>query len=106
MPAANVLAVWGRRRTAAALPSVLSVISMVAALGGCSSEPPEQRRTAPAAADYAQTMRQKVTADGMLVHLDKLQQIAAANGGDRAVGTPGYDASVDYIANALRDKGF
>lgn len=106
MAAANVLAVRGRRRTAAAPLTVLSVISMVAALGGCSSEPPEQRRTEPAAADYAQTMRQKVTADGMFVHLDKLQQIAAANGGDRAVGTPGYDASVDYIANALRDKGF
>jgi len=31
---------------------------------------------------------------------------AAANGGDRAVGTPGYDSSIDYITNVLRDKGF
>jgi Zn-dependent M28 family amino/carboxypeptidase len=103
MPAANVLPVWRRWQTAAAL---LTVLSILAALGGCSSEQPEQRRTAPAAADYAQSMRQKVTADAMFVHLDKLQQIADANGGNRAVGTPGYDSSIDYITNVLRDKGF
>ena len=42
----------------------------------------------------------------MMAHLPKLQEIADANGGNRALGTPGYDASVDYVANALRDKGF
>src|SRR5262249_56933770 len=60
----------------------------------------------PAAEDYAQSMRQKVSADAMFGHLEKLQQIADANGGNRAVGTPGYDASVDYIVKTLRDKGF
>ena len=39
-------------------------------------------------------------------HLKKLQEIADANKGTRALGSPGYDASVDYVANALRDKGF
>ena len=42
----------------------------------------------------------------MMAHLTKLQEIADAHGGTRALGTPGYDASVDYVANALRDKGF
>ena len=42
----------------------------------------------------------------MLAHLKKLQEIADANGGNRALGTPGYDASADYVAQTLRDKGF
>ena len=42
----------------------------------------------------------------MLGHLQKLQEIATANGGNRALGSPGYDASVDYVAGVLRDKGF
>ena len=90
MPAANVLAVRGRRRTAAAPLTVLSVRRRWSRRSGdAAASRHEPRRTAPAAADYApQTMRQNVTADGMMVHLEKLQQIADANGGDRAVGTP------------------
>ena len=42
----------------------------------------------------------------MYTHLRELQKIADANGGSRANGTPGYDASVDYVAQFLRDKGF
>jgi Zn-dependent M28 family amino/carboxypeptidase len=57
-------------------------------------------------ADFATTIRQRVTVDGMMSHLTKLQQIADENGGNRAVGTQGYDASVDYVADALRSKGF
>lgn len=51
-------------------------------------------------------MRHKVTTDAIFAHLQRLQQIADANGGNRAVATPGYDASVEYIAKTLRDKGF
>jgi Zn-dependent M28 family amino/carboxypeptidase len=51
-------------------------------------------------------LRQRVTTDAMMVHLRSLQQIADANDGNRASGTPGYQASVDYIANALRSQGF
>ncbi len=47
-----------------------------------------------------------MTADAMMAHMTKLQEIADANGGNRALGSKGYDASVDYVANALRDKGF
>ena len=42
----------------------------------------------------------------MYTHLDKLQEIADANKRTRADGTPGYDASLDYVAATLRDKGF
>jgi Zn-dependent M28 family amino/carboxypeptidase len=39
-------------------------------------------------------------------HLEELQRIADANGGNRALGTPGYDASVEYVARTLRDAGY
>ena len=39
-------------------------------------------------------------------HLVALQRIADANGGTRAAGTRGYDASVDYVAARLRDAGW
>ncbi len=48
----------------------------------------------------------KVTIDGMVGHLQKLQEIADANGGNRDDGTPGFGASVDYVVKALQDKGF
>ncbi|MFE3648543.1 MULTISPECIES: M28 family metallopeptidase [unclassified Streptomyces] len=39
-------------------------------------------------------------------HLDKLQSIADANGGNRAHGQAGYQASVDYIKGKLDAAGF
>ena len=57
-------------------------------------------------ADLARDLADKVGVDGMYTHLRKLAEIADANNGSRAEGTPGYDASVDYVAQTLRDKGF
>ncbi|MGI8309395.1 M28 family metallopeptidase [Saccharopolyspora hattusasensis] len=39
-------------------------------------------------------------------HLIALQRIADQNGGNRASGLPGYEASVDYVAGKLRNAGF
>ncbi|WP_232663836.1 M28 family metallopeptidase [Pseudonocardia sp. TRM90224] len=39
-------------------------------------------------------------------HLTELQRIADTNGGNRALGSPGYDASVEYVAGVLRTAGF
>ena len=47
-----------------------------------------------------------VDADDAFEHLEALQDIADANGGTRASGTPGYDQSADYVANLLEDAGF
>jgi Zn-dependent M28 family amino/carboxypeptidase len=72
----------------------------VAALASCSS--PE---SAPAP-EQPHDVAGKVTSDGMYTHLRKLQEIADANRGSRAEGTAGYDASVDYVVQVLKDKGF
>ncbi|GJF12050.1 hydrolase [Mycolicibacterium cyprinidarum] len=80
-----------------------------AGLSGCGrvTHPAPQPDANPAAAaEFADMLRQEVTVDATMAHLGKLQEIADTHGGNRALGTPGYDASVDYVVNALRDKGF
>jgi Zn-dependent M28 family amino/carboxypeptidase len=51
-------------------------------------------------------LREAVTTDGILDHLEAFQAIADANGDTRASGTPGYDASVAYVAERLDDAGY
>ena len=63
--------------------------------------------TAPAsAATDSSNYRDHIKLAKLVKHLQALQDIADANGGTRASGTPGYTASVDYVAGKLRDKGF
>jgi len=80
-----------------------AVLLLSGLLAGCSSPRPGPPAAAP---DLSRALAAKVTADRMLAHLRALQDIANANNGNRAEGTPGYDASVEYVAKALRSKGF
>jgi Zn-dependent M28 family amino/carboxypeptidase len=50
-------------------------------------------------------LRKEVTAQGITQHLQALQNIASANGGTRASGTPGYAASRDYVVERLEAAG-
>ncbi|MGV0798688.1 amidohydrolase, partial [Mycolicibacterium elephantis] len=96
------------------LSSKLLALAAVAVviLGGCGRD--EREKPTPstpagpsaAATDFARTLGDRVTVDAMSAHLTRLQEIADEHGGNRALGTPGYDASVDYVVNTLRDKGF
>jgi hypothetical protein len=55
---------------------------------------------APASAPDGLLVRQltrEVTDAGALMHLQALQKIADEHGGNRAAGTRGYEASVDYV---------
>ena len=45
------------------------------------------------------------TVEGVREHLEAFQRIADANGGTRASGTPGYDASAAYVADVARRAG-
>jgi Zn-dependent M28 family amino/carboxypeptidase len=51
-------------------------------------------------------LRDAVTVGGILSHERVFQRIANQNGGTRASGTPGYDASADYVAGRLRAAGY
>src|ERR1700745_4202504 len=80
-----------------------SALVLTGLVAGCSSPHPVPPAAAP---DLGRGLAGKVTADRMFTHLHALQDIANANHGNRAEGTPGYDASVEYVAKALRDRGF
>ena len=87
---------------------MLSVVALTAFLTGCFHRSANSQEVTgnPAAAEFATALHHKVTTDAMMAHLSKLQDIANANDGTRAVGTPGYEASVDYVVDTLRNSGF
>jgi Zn-dependent M28 family amino/carboxypeptidase len=58
------------------------------------------------AAALAPRQIEPATDEGAFRHLRALQDIATANGGNRAAGTSGYDRSADYVAQTLRDAGY
>jgi Zn-dependent M28 family amino/carboxypeptidase len=82
------------------------VAAIVSVAVGCAPSDTSKAPTPVSAPAFAATLRGRVSTDAMMAHLTKLQEIAAANHNTRAVGTPGYDASVDYVVGKLRDKGF
>jgi len=51
-------------------------------------------------------LQECVTVDGVREHQAAFQAIADANGGIRTSGTPGYDASVKYVAERMEAAGF
>jgi aminopeptidase Y len=54
----------------------------------------------------SEKLRKSVTLAGLTEHLENLQAIADANDGTRATGTPGYEASVDYVVERLTKAGY
>src|SRR3954449_89050 len=66
----------------------------------------------PAAADpehsnnnTSKKLREAVTVSGILEHERALQNIATLSGGNRLSGTPGFDASAQYVADRARAAG-
>ena len=87
-----------------AIVAGVAIAALVAA-GGCGRDQGKGPQANSAVA-YAKDLQSKVTLDATMAHLQKLQEIADANKGTRVAGSPGYDASVDYVTKMLRDKGF
>ena len=118
-----------RKSTTVRVVSALAAVSLVAA--GCgtsgddaaSSSTPgassssagaeSSARPAPAGAaddagatEKAKVLADAVSLDGAVKHLEAFQDIANRNGGNRALGTPGYEQSVEYAEKVLRDAGY
>jgi Zn-dependent M28 family amino/carboxypeptidase len=62
--------------------------------------------TASAEQTDSQKIRREVSASKIFDHLDAFQRIADRNGGTRASGTAGYEASASYVERTLRDAGY
>jgi len=71
-----------------------------------SAPPPTVAPDAAARSPTAEALRAAVTVHGIRSHLAALQAVADRHGGNRAAGTPGYDASVDYVVDQLRAAGY
>ncbi|WP_302705367.1 M28 family metallopeptidase [Nocardioides cremeus] len=56
--------------------------------------------------DLPKQLTKRVKGDGIDEHLDKLQEISDKFDGNRASGTPGYNASVRYIVRTLTKAGY
>ena len=56
--------------------------------------------------DESAKLRSQVTVKNVFGHLKGLQHAAGSNGGNRAAGTPGYEASARYIEKELRRAGY
>jgi Zn-dependent M28 family amino/carboxypeptidase len=69
-------------------------------IAACSSAPPTPDPGLP------ERLVAEVAGEGAFRHLEELQRIADGNGGNRALGTPGFDASVEYVARVLREAGY
>ncbi|HZN81395.1 MAG TPA: M20/M25/M40 family metallo-hydrolase [Mycobacterium sp.] len=70
---------------------------------------PAPPRTPKATAPEGSSVQQlsgEVSDARAMKHLQALQKIADEHGGNRASGTAGYDASVDYVVGVLRRAGF
>lgn len=78
-------------------------VAIVAAVtvAGCAPAPPP-----PPVPSTPEAFAARVSVDAMMAHLQALQDIATTHDGNRADGTAGFEASVDYVAGRLRDAGF
>lgn len=105
----SVLTRRRKRFALIALPAVLITAACGSGVVQAPTSSAPQPSSSPAAATgepLVQQLSGAVTATGALEHMKALQKIADENGGNRAVGTRGYDASVEYVAGVLRGAGF
>ena len=82
-------------RAARALVCAFAAFVVIAPSAGAAKDPNQVSRA----------LRDGVTVQGITQHLLTLQDIATANGGTRASGTPGYAASRDYVVRRLQAAG-
>ena len=87
--------------------SFLALASSVALLcAGCWGGEEKTRAAPTSSGSTAEAVAEAVTQKGLRADLAALQRIAVENGGTRASGTPGYDASVEYVVGQLRKAGY
>ncbi len=89
-----------------ALTALVVLLSVVVVTTGPASADPADAGCENRNQNQIEKVLDCVNADDVMEHLQALQDIADANGGIRASGTPGYDASVDYVAAELEAAGY
>ena len=86
-----------KTRRAVLATSAVSALALVVSVG------------LPANADNGtdtSALREAVSAEAIIDHLEQLQLIADQNDGNRAAGTSGYEASAVYVEGQLQAAGY
>ena len=108
-PTSHTVRIW--LLIALALAALAVVVVSLFAQGEGPPKSPSNRpsageaRPAPSSGASAE-LRSAVTVAGLMEHERRFQAIADEHGGNRAAGTPGYDASAEYVARELRRAGY
>lgn len=76
------------------------------ASGAAASPAPPTATDAGEGTGLAEALRDAMSAADIAADLRALDGIASANGGNRAAGSPGHDASVSFVADQLRAAGY
>ena len=98
----------GRRATALAGAVAVTTLALLPAGGSltAAAKPPTAKTCDTRANVTYQNVLDCMTVAGVLEHEQAFQAIANANGGTRAAGTSGYEASVDYVVDTLEAAGW
>ena len=114
----------GRRRGRRPRRPLAAVLGVVLAVGACQPAPsgappsgaptvapdtsaPASPGTSPQAGEsLGDLLGAAISIEDILADLDTLAGIAAANGGTRVAGSPGHDASAEFVADELRAAGY
>ncbi|ROR92655.1 M28 family metallopeptidase [Nocardioides aurantiacus] len=91
------------RGLAAATAAVTTAALIATSTAGVAEAKPQPK---PTVSQASKKFQKSVTVKGVQQHLAALQDIADANGGTRASGTDGYEASRDYVVKTLRAAGY
>ncbi|MBC9225024.1 M20/M25/M40 family metallo-hydrolase [Aeromicrobium sp. 636] len=86
--------------------AVIAVSTAVLTAGLVTASPAEAKPGPAAPKGQTTKLTEAVTVNGILKHLRQFQSIANANGGNRASGLPGYEASVNYVTRELERSGY
>jgi Zn-dependent M28 family amino/carboxypeptidase len=85
------------RRSVAAVVAGLLAATVLLAAPATAAPPDEDQLT-----EFTTAVKPK----NLFKHLEALQRASDNNGGNRAAGLPGYDASVDYVVGRLTEAGY
>ena len=89
----------GTRRSTVLISGAVALLMLLpAAIGTAASAAPNNNNS--------KKLLDAVTVEGVMRHERALQDIATANGDTRASGTPGYDASAQYVFDQLAAAGY
>ena len=96
--AMGVIALFGIITFALAAATLGTLNSQFKDLRGRFSSPTVSRRP------LNSTLAESIRIDEVMAHLNELQRIANAENGTRAIGTPGFNRTLTYIAGYLRNN--